>query len=152
MKIPFHWQKNDYSCGPACLQMVLHASGIRITQKTLIQQTGANSKIGTSRDSLRRVLAEYKLPTLTINHEPLSTIQNYLLRRNLVIVNYQEPGEGEDHYAVVKKITKSSIILLDPWHGSSFKLPKPNFLELWNNPKLRRKFTGWALVVKPRNN
>jgi ABC-type bacteriocin/lantibiotic exporter with double-glycine peptidase domain len=152
MKIPFYWQVNDYACAPACLQMVLGAVGIRVPQKKLMQQTKANPHTGTSRASLRRVLVSYHLRPTVMRHATLQQLQLALQRGAIVVVNYQEPEEGVNHFAVLRAVTDKSVNLLDPWNGPLFTLEKHRFIRLWKNSKLRRKYTGWALLVSPQKN
>lgn len=59
-------------------------------------------------------------------------------------MNYQEV-DGDDHYAIATRVTKTHVILHDPWHGPSYKLPVRTFVDRWKNPKRRRKYTGWLV-------
>ena len=138
MPIKYCVQQRDYWCGPACAQMLLG----RGPQTFFAQKLRTNAKIGTTRKAIVQLLkSSGKAPTVFAR----STLHD-LSQHLPALVSYEEVG-GEDHYAIALQVTEKHIILHDPWHGPKYRLPIATFNRRWNNPKRRKKYTGWFLTL-----
>jgi len=141
MPLRFHKQQQDYWCGPACVQMVLGQG----TQATLAKQLNTNPRHGTSRTALVRLLRASSKEVAVHTHSNLADLALHLP----AIISYQEVvAEGEDHYAVVLRVTAKDVVMYDPWHGKNYRLSRKIFLRSWKNQKLRKKYTGWFVAVR----
>ncbi len=136
-------QERDYWCGPACVQMLLAADGRRVSQATLAGHLHTNARAGTSRRHLVRGLRMFGLAVAVTRAGTLARLAQHLP----AIVNYQA-SDGEDHYAIVLRLTTQQVIMHDPWHGPNYRLSRRAFLQRWKNPKLRKKYTGWFVHVR----
>ena len=57
----------------------------------------------------------------------LQKIEHFLEQKILVVVHYIEPEGNIGHYAIVTKISKTTITLNDPWFGKKFSNVKTKF-------------------------
>lgn len=142
MVVPFRRQQRDYWCGPASVQMLLAANGHQVSQVTLASHMYTNVRAGTSRRHLVRGLRTFGLAVGMTRAGTLARLAQHLP----VIVNYQA-SDGEDHYAVILRVTSSHVVMHDPWYGPNYKLTRAAFCQRWKNPKLRKKYTGWFVQV-----
>lgn len=145
MKIPHHRQINDWTCGPASLQMALGAFGIRATQRGLMLRAGTNPRHGTTRAGLVRVLRAMGLRASARHGRTLAELDAARRGGEAVIILYIETEAEEAHYAMYLGQARGRVILNDPWHGPRFTLPRAEFLKRWRGSS--RKWTRWALTV-----
>ncbi len=112
------------------------------SQAVYARRLATNPRTGTTR---RAMLRQLRAAGKTLNVQASGTLGR-LARATPALVNYREV-DGEDHYAIVLRVTKRFVVLHDPWHGPNYRLPVATFTAHWKNPKLRKKYTGWFVQV-----
>lgn len=135
-------QSTDYSCGPACLKMIFSSYGKELDEKELIKRCEANEKTGTAHKKMMHVAREEGF----IVQEGHTTIEGLkaLLQVGKVVVNYRD-DEGEGHYAIVHNIKKDYLILIDPWYGPRYRIPREGFTKRWSNNN--HSSSRWYLLI-----
>lgn len=152
IKIPFHAQETDYTCGPAVLRMVFEFFGITKSEKWLTQKLDTNSIIGTSHQALIRIATEEGFYCYVNSNSDFFEIIHFVKLGLPVIVDFKEPTEEEGHYAVVSRVSKflkTAIYLNDPYNGKDIKLSEKEFLSRWYDPLTKSK--NWIMVLSKEN-
>lgn len=155
-KIPFSRQRTEYYCGPAIMQMVLAAYGIRATQRQLAEQAktdkafgrATGTETGTSISNLITTLKLYGAKVDAKNHRTIVEIKQALKSNKAVIVCFTERHLNWGHYALVIGFTGKYIKLLDPAEqgGAGEPMTIQGFKRRWNDP-LHTKSIQWAAFV-----
>jgi ABC-type bacteriocin/lantibiotic exporter with double-glycine peptidase domain len=154
-QIPFFHQRTDYYCGPAIIQMVLGAYGIRITQreaarlaKTDKESGRATGKeTGTSTKNLLKTLRDFGLRTEAHNGRTIKELKGALKTDLIVIVCYTESKEEWGHYAIVKGFRTRTIMFIDPdAHTAHTPMKLREFKKRWQDP-LHTKSKQWAAFI-----
>ncbi len=135
-------QSADWTCGPACMHMVLASFGIRKSEKALARLMHSNKRIGTKNYEFPALCEKLKLSYVVRRNGSIGEIKEFLPWCK-VIVCYWLPDEKTGHYAVVKKIGKR-IHLIDPWLGSNHSLSIAYFSKHWYGKEDRR----WFIAIK----
>ena len=146
MAFPFHEQETNYTCGAACMRMVLEFFGIKKTEKQLIRLLGTNKVRGTWHKDFPRILEKYKLTYVVERSGTLEDIKRYMKGGYEVIVGYM-PGEC-DHYSVVKKIDNDFIYFWDPSKGPDNKEGIKEFKRTWKSDPRFEEDRGWFVAIK----
>ncbi len=185
-------QGTDTGCGPTSLKMLLDYDGVTnaetglpYTEERLIALSECDPELGTDHAPL--VHATQKIVGNALTYGEGGTLrqlrQIVLKERRPVLVGWwngphrtsedvrADPELDEGHYGVVKHITRTHVILADPWiidendseegggPGDS-RIPIKEFLERWydldgtpseNDPGYRR-VDGWYLYLHPKKN
>ena len=147
MKIPFFEQETDYSCGAACLRMVLGAFGIRKSEAVLMNVLEKKGEPGTPNRSLPEVAEKFKLNYVVRRNASIADVKWCLGHGFGVIVSYFDAIEQVGHFGVVKKIDSKKIHLLDPWHGPLCCYSLKEFLPNWRSGFDKDK--RWFVAIKP---
>jgi ABC-type bacteriocin/lantibiotic exporter with double-glycine peptidase domain len=149
MNVPFFKQENDWFCGPAVVQSVLGAFGVKLTQKQIATELGTSPWGGTDRADMGRPLRRHGLKAKSYTLGKLSEVRRFLNQGFAVVVNYIEPDEDICHFAVITRVTDKDVYLVDPWNGPNFRLAADEFVKRWYGcaPKARER---WFLVAKPK--
>ncbi len=130
--IPYHKQETIYTCGAACMRMVLEALGIKKTEKQITKLLGTNKISGTRSAKFPIVAEKYKLDyRIERGNTKINDLRRAYKKGFLIIVNFVLPSMG-GHYAVVTKIGREYIYLHDPWVGANTKYPIITFKSIWN--------------------
>lgn len=143
MPIPYFKQQKIYWCGAAAVQMALAASGHWYSQATVARRLKTNRLLGTLRVMIVRELRKTGRPVRVVAHGTLDQLNRYLP----AIASYQDVDD-DDHYTLVTEITKTHVIMRDPWHGPEYTLTTHAFLDRWKNPKRKKKYTGWFASIR----
>lgn len=143
--IPYYKQETNYTCGAACMRMVLESLGIKKSEKQIAKLLKTNKIIGTWHKNIPELAEKYKL--------------DYVILRNaswLDLLFYRDTGwktivcftrEKVPHYAVVKKINWHSIYLLDPYYGPKQRFFLPRFRKKWHD----HEGAKWLVAIKKNN-
>ena len=163
LAVPHIRQRTNYSCGPACLSMVLAFHGKAVDEATLIRRTGATPEDGLSPAGIAKFLRRSRCSHKQQQRMTLSLLSAYLERGWPVIVAYQawphKPSETDlgrswdhGHYSVVVSVDAGRVCLVDP----SSKRPR-RFLDadkfiasgrdIENSGRIYRR---WGVAVGPR--
>ena len=149
LKLLYKKQENEYFCGPAIVQMILGSFGKKMSQRRLALLLKTNARTGTSNAALGRIIRKFGGYIDAHSQGSLGEIRLHLRRGNPVIVNYREPEEDVGHFAIVVGITRSSIFLLDPWHGSRFRLSLTYFSSHWFG-QFQGRSQQWLMAVSSK--
>lgn len=135
-------QINDWSCGPAAMQMVLHDLSIKLSQQQLIVKMGSNSRRGTAHVAFSKLAKKLGLNYSVWNSTNIAQLKAVLEQGYRVITCYYLKSESIGHYAVIRRITNKRIFLLDPWCGSNHSYSINYFKRIWYDGK---GLKGWCI-------
>ena len=131
-----HKQETVYSCGPACLRMVLEAFGLSKTEGELRELTNCTLE-GTTPDGIvtaARVLGFAATRVYTPTFEELSQQIAVGLYPIVSMYSRLEPGLPPDWHCVVSAgVSERRVELLDPWRGEC-SISIEEFLRDWIRP------------------
>ena len=146
MNIPYFKQQKDYYCGSAVMQMVLASFGIKKSQSTLARELKTkNDNIGTKNSEMVRLSRKYLANIKSKQKTTISELKKYLDKGSIIIVSYFYVLDKTGHFAIVKKITKSRIYLIDPATGPNTRYSLKHFKKIWHD---NEKTRGWHLILK----
>lgn len=145
LKVPYHKQHKDYTCGPRCIQMVLEYFGIKSRVDNLVRDMKTNKDIGTVHSEMIKKITDSGLYCYVNKNGTLAEIIYFVEQEHPVIVNYIEPKDNDGHYAVLIGHNKKKLILNDPWIGKKFKISKKEFIDRWEGKYNNVK--RWFLVA-----
>jgi ABC-type bacteriocin/lantibiotic exporter with double-glycine peptidase domain len=136
-------QEKDYYCGPAVAQMILANFNIVKSQKNLALQLKTKKSNGTSHKQLVNVLKKYALTIIETKDSTIPQMKRDLAKR-IVVTCYYLPKEKTGHYAIVTRITKKDIHLIDPYYGKNTIMPLLQFKKVWHGSKIPY---GWYITI-----
>lgn len=134
-KPPFYKQELDYSCVPACLRMVLAASGIFKTERELRELCDCTALDGTT--ALKVIDAARALGFTATRKQNLAfeELAGELVKGLYPIVYVEAllfPSRPpQKHAIVIIGITENEVQVLDPVRGE-FTFLTEDFLHEWN--------------------
>lgn len=156
-------QRTNYSCGPACLSMVLAFHGKTLDEQTLIRRTGTTPEDGLSPAGIARFLRKSRYSHKQQQRMTLSLLGAYLERGWPVIVAYQawphKPSETDlgrswdhGHYSVVVGIRDARVCLVDPSSRRKRRwLDADTFIASWRDiENSGRIYRRWGVAIGPR--
>lgn len=150
LEVPHFKQEHDNFCGPAVLQMVFAYFTFQVSQDELAEKMGTRV-MGTKPEKLIEVATDYGFYAYENLHSTVAEIE-YLLNMDApVIVNYTEPSEERDHYAVAVGYDKNKLFLNDPWNGKNFKLTKKEFLSRWFDADANPPRYRWLVGISDKS-
>ena len=161
LAVPHLRQLRAWSCGPACVNMLLRYYGVTESEAYLVDALQANERDGTAPEAIRRFLVGRGFRTS--RRGTLADLANAIKRGRPVIVDYQDHGPrgvnyadawDHGHYAVCVGVSETHVMLCDP----SSKRPRrhlktADFLARWHDIGfgLKPKFyVQWGLSVGPK--
>lgn len=161
LNVPHRRQNTPYTCGPACLRMVLAAHGIVEPESTIAEAVNCTPEAGTSPANMAKYLRSKGFTAYGRRMLELADIKNGIKRGRLYIVCYQAwAGPGVDypttwshgHYAVVTNVAPHRVTLADP----SAKKPRIHiepyeFLSRWRDLSANgTAYIRWGLAIGPK--
>lgn len=120
------------ACGPQSVSSVLSHFGVRRSQAQMARAIGQQGRY-TSLGQLASQLEAAGLRTAIVEHATLAQAAR-LVRAGIppiVLQRMSLPG-STDHFRVVRGITQTHVLLLDPYYGPDVALSQPDFQALWN--------------------
>jgi hypothetical protein len=175
--VPFHYQEEDYYCGPAALQMVFDYYGENVPQSEIacVARSIGDPLYVTYTDELRRA-GQFSNISTSMGDELPSNITGYTLRqwgyaafeaqgmdltalrsfldqgRPLILLMWYSSHHVSTHYRVAVGYNSTHVFLHDPWNkplwGGAYGGPGLAF----NNSEfldLWSYYGYWALYVTP---
>lgn len=131
MKIKPLKQKDEISCGPTSIEMVLRYFGMDQTFEEIAKVSQYKKKIGLSNKDLVTTLANFGLKTKEITNATWGTLKKISENKNnIVIVSWMKNGYI-GHFSVVQQVTENKIIIADPQDGKNETMEKIVFMRLW---------------------
>lgn len=138
----YYKQRTGYTCGIACARMVLHAVGRKTSRDKLIWMMKPTRKTGTHNHMFPRVAEKLKLSYVVVRNSSWQDLRKAFNSGFVIIVCYWLEDDKTGHYAVLKKINKNDIVLMDPWYGPEHKVSRAWFLKNWHGTQEMRWFFG----------
>ncbi|HVV14944.1 MAG TPA: cysteine peptidase family C39 domain-containing protein [Candidatus Paceibacterota bacterium] len=150
MNIPHVLQENDYFCGPAIIAMTLGAFGRTITQQEAAVLAQTNEEVGTPIEGLVGALKGLGLSVDAAEKRTIDDLAAAVSEEKVCVVCYTEPVLEWGHYAIVEKIEKGAITLIDPdSRTGTTSLVLEEFERRWKDP-LFTKSERWAAFVSAK--
>jgi len=174
ISVPFHYQINNYYCGPATLEMIFDYYGEDISQ-TEIADVARTFPYITGRDELRRA-AHFSNLSTSLGDEMLGNITGYSARKigyaafeqwglaidNLktlinmgdptIVLMWWTPSKDYGHYRVVIGYNETHITMHDPWNKDAWggTYGGPNLTMIYSAFLDLWEYSGnWGLFVRP---
>jgi ABC-type bacteriocin/lantibiotic exporter with double-glycine peptidase domain len=135
--IIFHKQEKDYTCGPACMRMILSSKGINSTETelALLMETipELSLKGGTKCAAFAKVAKQFNLKFQEKTDSNIETLKELLEKKIIIVVLFMQRSKDGDcgHFAIVKKITKDKIYFLDPDENDKTEMKIQDFITNW---------------------
>lgn len=148
MAIPFYEQQTPYTCGPACMRMVLASLGIKRTENQITKLLGTNNIRGTNHRDFVSLAEKYKLRYSVHREAVVDDLKYFYKNHYKIIVCYFHPTEKVGHYAVVKKLTRERIHLMDPTDGPNKSYSLNYFQRIWSSKKTFNKERSWFMAIR----
>lgn len=146
MSSPHYHQETDYTCGPAALRMVAASCGIKKSEKFFARLLKTNARIGTKNRAFATASKKLGFMYNVKENTRVSHLKKLLKSGYRVIVCYYHPKERVGHYAVVAKITKTRMYLLDPFSGPRHTYTLRVFSKIWRGEyELSRH---WCIAIR----
>jgi hypothetical protein len=120
LPIKRHLQREEYTCGPASLRILLETlqpKEILLTEAQLGVLCGTNSKTGTDPERMIQVLAELGVEHTVHESATQTTLERCLRQFALCLVDYQahDDGSGDGHYSVIFGFDETHFFIADPY-------------------------------------
>ncbi|RJQ21130.1 hypothetical protein C4580_02690 [Candidatus Woesearchaeota archaeon] len=131
--IPYFRQETEYTCGKACMRMVLASLGIIKSEQELSKFMSRTKYGGTNNGDLARCAELFRLSYVVSRNGKLRDVQRLQKKGYRVIVGFTDPLEKVGHFAIVRKVTEKFVYLIDPWHGPKHKMPRQLFVRNWKS-------------------
>lgn len=104
--LPFVWQKDDYSCGPACLTTIGNLYGIAQTNYTMLREIlEPNTEVGS---------CNFKMAEVSRDFFPVESDGEDTYHGGVALANIMQEEEG--HYVIFLTQENDKVIYYDPYH------------------------------------
>ena len=148
VQIPYYEQQTKYTCGPACMRMVLASLGIHKTEDQITKLLGTNKIRGTNHRDFVSLAEKHKLRYSVNREATIDELKYYYKNHYKIIVCYFHPIDKEGHYAVVRKMTPNKITLMDPIDGPNKTYSLSYFGKFWGSRKTYNKERSWFMAIR----
>ncbi len=139
LRVPYHQQNRDYTCGPVCLRMVLEYYGVHEDEISLSMLCGTTIA-GTSLAEIARAAEHVGFHADWKIHATQAEIRNALQQNRPVItmvdanvLHELETPTALGHTIVVFAITKEGVHYHDPEEGRDQVVSLSRFSASWQN-------------------
>ena len=156
-------QSTNYSCGPACVTIILKYFGYKAKEKVMIKRLGADPDDGVEPEILVKYFRDRRFKIKQKYDMTIEDLEKSIDNGNPVIIAYQDwahkPSEtnyhkswDNGHYAVVMGYDSEKIYLSDPSSVKAKKgLKKEDFYGRWRDIGMDGKFYHrWGVSIGPR--
>jgi len=130
------------------MRMALGRMKIKKSERSLAKLLGTTIRHGTRNERFVRAVKHYNLEYYTKNKSSLKELDKLIKRGYVIIVCYLALNRF-GHFAVVKKIEKNYIYLLDPLLGPRVKYKKKYFTKVWVSEREKEK--RWFIALRKKN-
>ena len=148
MKVPFFKQHTDYTCGPACMKMVMKYFGKEFTEEHLKKLMKTKKKDGTEHSALVNCTEKKGFNYRVHKNSTINQIKYYIDKELPVIINFIAP-DGNGHYAVVTEYKKDKLILNDPYYGKKTEIKNNDLEKKWHSEGKKTK--RWMIVLSKKD-
>lgn len=146
-KVPYFRQEKWYTCGPACLRMLLAFFGINASEEE-IEKACETTELGTTSTQIVSGASKFNVELVAIKNATLQDIKK-LLEKNPVIVLIDPSHiyggiEGFGHFIILVGLENDEIIYHDPdiLDGEFKRCAIQTFLKAWSAHK------NWIIGVE----
>ncbi|MDD5026358.1 MAG: peptidase C39 family protein [Candidatus Peribacteraceae bacterium] len=150
LRVPYFRQHTDYTCGPACVRMVLALHGKRVKERTLARSLKTNARHGTNYSAITALGRRIGFRFLTSSRATWRSVLTQIRHERPVLVCFIEPTSDESHYALVTGYQREKVLLHDPWNGKYFRMPLKDFKRRWLGYGTRSEKWGWMAVCEKK--
>jgi len=155
---PILKQQTEHTCGPAALRMALQRLASEVpSESQLAKELRTTKKDGTSPQALISAARKRGCNVVVRERTKIPELKN-LLKQGPVLVSFQawptKPGldlsktKREGHYAIVDKVTNSSVHLSDPGTNKKRILPLQDFQKRWHDADGGKIFRQLAIRIR----
>ncbi len=149
-KLPYYKQQTPFTCSLACLRMVLESVDRKYLEIELAKIINFSPEVGVSMPMMAKACEVMNLDYVLFKSATLDDLKGFLSEGfyPIVIIKaklYHKAAGEHGHYAIVKDITKESVIINDPdqeYGGKNKAVNIDMFTEAWTTSK------NWLLVIK----
>ena len=149
MRVPYHHQHTDYTCGPTALEMVFDHFKKHVKERTIARIARTTKKYGTFHKGMIDAARKEGFYCYVHENASISQVRHFLDEGLPVIVHYKEPVDNDGHYAVAVGYGKNALVLNDPWNGRNFRVSFKEFEKRWHDEIKGNQYTKWVMVVSP---
>jgi len=141
LKIPYFKQESWYTCGPACLRMVLSFFGIARTEAEVMKECDT-TELGTTTVKISTAAYKFGLKSSSLKNANIDDLKNELRKGRPVIVlidpSYLYGGvSGFGHFIVIVGFSDEEIIYHDPdvSEGEYMRINNSAFQNSWESTR-----------------
>ncbi|MCZ7403913.1 MAG: C39 family peptidase [Candidatus Methanoperedens sp.] len=138
IKVPYFKQESWYTCGPACLRMVLASLGFLRTEAE-VETACSTTELGTTAMQLSTAAQKFGLNASSTKNANIDDLKHKIIKGKPLIVlidpSYLYGGiSGFGHFIVIVGITAKEIVYHDPDvpNGESMHCNIEVFSMAWN--------------------
>lgn len=134
IKVKYFQQTTSYSCGPACLRMIVSAFGKETTEDELIELCGT-TLFGTTCNQIQEAAINLGFYAETFVQISKKEVVNYI-NDKLPLIALVDAAElygsmPVGHFVVILELKQKIIIYHDPAIGANQKIHANTFLNAW---------------------
>jgi len=138
INVPFFKQENWYTCGPACLRMVLAYLGIIKTEEEVTEACGT-TELGTTSMQMSVAFQKYGIKASSVKNANINDLKHEINEIRPIIILI-DPSyiygslSGFGHFIVIVGFEDGEIVYHDPDEpdGKYMKCDFETFLKAWN--------------------
>lgn len=149
MKEIYYKQETIWTCGAAAMRIALAKLGIMKSEKEIINLLKTNKIRGTYHKNFPEAAEKLKLNYIVKRDSTINDIKK-ISRDYIIIICYFIKMDKVDHYAVVNKLGKNYIYLLDPYYGNNYKLKLSNFIKDWKSDSRWENENRWLFAISKK--
>lgn len=144
MKIPIFKQETEYTCGPACMKMILASLNVEKSENTLSKMMNTNREYGTLHKDMIRATKKLGLTCLEFKFGKVSQIKKFLKEEWYIIVCHRDDVD-DGHYSVVSNVSFFKIKLIDPYDAKIKIMGIKSFEKKWYDTEDN---SPWFVAIK----
>ena len=137
-EIPYYKQEKWYTCGPACLRMLLKYTGTSASKEDVAKACGT-TELGTTPLQLVKGSKVFGFDADAFKHEDIDDLK-YLLKNGNPVIVLLDPGilyggiQGFGHFIVITGFDNNNITYHDPdiLDGQNAKCSIDRFMQAWS--------------------
>lgn len=145
----YYKQESSWTCGAACMRMILAHLKIDKSEEELSKELGTNEIRGTCSSSFAKLAERYNLEYIEKENASIKDLSDIMEKGYKIITCFFTKDSNEDHYSVISKIEGDYVYFLDPWYGENHKMLIKELIEVWHSDPKFEKISKWFIGIKP---
>lgn len=155
---PVKQQRYRYDCSICSIWCVLRYLGYNFSYWDIYKLLGPDIKDGVDGEEIEKLFKKLKVNFIA-EKSTIHKLQKYSNKNFPTIVSIQHRKEYKKewkdtrkygHYAIVLKVTKNKILLMDPKYGKIKSLTIENFKERWHDSDGEIFYKNCAITCMPK--